>query len=102
MESRVSRITKQDRLRILELAAGVASEAAKNTNVVWMIEFQELLVEALYRKMTSLLESDLERFGDAESAVGEPATPVRPKAAKTAPRATAAKSKRAPRATKSA
>ena len=57
----MSRLTKQDRLVILELAADIASEAAQNPNVVWMIEFQEKLVETLYRKMTAMLEFDLEQ-----------------------------------------
>ena len=32
--------------------------AAGNTNVVWMIEFQEELIERLYRKMSDLLLED--------------------------------------------
>jgi hypothetical protein len=51
--------TKSDidiRLRVLELAADIAGEAAQNTNIVWMIEFQEELVERLYRRMMTLLE----------------------------------------------
>jgi len=56
----MSRLTKQDRLVILELAADIASEAAQNPNVVLTIEFQEKLVETLYRKMTAMLASDLE------------------------------------------
>jgi hypothetical protein len=53
--------TKSDvetRLRVLELAIEIASEAAQNTNIVWMIEFQEELVERLHRKMMVLLEED--------------------------------------------
>ena len=56
----MSRLTKQDRLVILKLTADIASEAAHNPNVVWTIEFQEKLVETLYRKMTAMLASDLE------------------------------------------
>jgi len=56
----MSRLTKQDRLVILKLTADIASEAAHNPNVVWTIEFQEKLVETLYRKMTAMVASDLE------------------------------------------
>ena len=48
----MSRLTKHDRLAILELASEIAAESAQNPNIVWMIEFQEQLVAALYRKMT--------------------------------------------------
>lgn len=60
----MSRITKKDRLQLLQMACDVAAEGAKNPNVVWMIEFQEQLVETLYRKTSALLESDLERCAD--------------------------------------
>jgi len=69
------RITKKDRLHLLQMACDVAAEGAKNTNVVWMLEFQELLVETLYRKMSALLEADLERCADDdedEEAEAEP------------------------------
>jgi Mn-containing catalase len=56
----MSHLTKQDRFHILELAAEIAAEAAQNPSVVWMIEFQEQLVESLYRKMTAMVESDLD------------------------------------------
>lgn len=56
----MSRLTKQDRLVILKLTADIACEAAQNPNVVLTIEFQEKLVETLYRKMTAMLASDLE------------------------------------------
>jgi glucose-6-phosphate 1-dehydrogenase len=49
-------LSRSERLKVLELVAEVAGEAAQNTNVVWMIEFQEELVEKLYRKMVALLE----------------------------------------------
>jgi hypothetical protein len=62
----MSRLTKNDRLTILEFASEIASEAAQNPNVVWMIEFQEHLVEALYRKMTDLIEADLEMAEEEE------------------------------------
>jgi phosphopantothenoylcysteine synthetase/decarboxylase len=62
----MSRLTKKDRLTILEFASEIASESAQNPNVVWMIEFQEQLVEALYRKMTDLIESDLARAEEEE------------------------------------
>ena len=46
----------ETRLRVLEMATEIAAEAAQNTNVVWMIEFQEELIERLYRKMISLVD----------------------------------------------
>src|SRR5262245_48112862 len=46
----------ETRLRVLTLATEIASEAAQNTSIVWMIEFQEELVERLYRRMMALLE----------------------------------------------
>lgn len=46
----------ETRLRVLEMVTEIASEASQNTNVVWMIEFQEELVERLYRKMIALVE----------------------------------------------
>lgn len=57
----MSKSTLRDdtRLRVLEIAAQIAGEAAHNTNVVWMIEFQEELVERLYRKMIALMEADV-------------------------------------------
>jgi hypothetical protein len=48
----------ETRLRVLEMASEIAAEAAQNTNVVWMIEFQEQLVERLYKKMISLVDDD--------------------------------------------
>jgi hypothetical protein len=48
-------LSRSERLKVLELVAEIAGEAAQNTNVVWMIEFQEELVEKLYRKMVALL-----------------------------------------------
>jgi|APFre7841882724_1041349.scaffolds.fasta_scaffold141803_1 hypothetical protein len=62
----MSRLTKHDRLAILELASEIAAESAQNPNIVWMIEFQEQLVAALYRKMTSLIEADLEMDEEEE------------------------------------
>jgi hypothetical protein len=57
----VSHLSKRDRFLILEMVTEIASEAAKNTNVAKMVEFQQQLVESLYRKMTAMLEEDLER-----------------------------------------
>ena len=57
----MSKLTRKERLKVLEMATDVAAEAAGNTNVVWMIEFQEELIERLYRKMSDLL---LEREED--------------------------------------
>jgi glucokinase len=48
----------ETRLRVLEMATEIAAEAAQNTNVIWMIEFQEELVERLFRKMISLIEDE--------------------------------------------
>jgi hypothetical protein len=48
----------ETRLRVLEMATEIAAEAAQNTNVIWMIEFQEELVERLFRKMISLVDED--------------------------------------------
>jgi hypothetical protein len=62
----MSRLTKHDRLAILELATEIASESAQNPNIVWMIEFQEQTVEALYRKMVDLIEADLEMLEGEE------------------------------------
>jgi hypothetical protein len=55
-ESSMNRLSREERLAVLELVTEIASEAARNPNVVWVIEFQEQLVETLYRKMTALLE----------------------------------------------
>lgn len=60
----MSRLNKRDRLRLMELAAEVAGEASRNTNVVFMIEFQEMLIERVYLKMSSLLEADLRGGAD--------------------------------------
>jgi hypothetical protein len=57
MAKRKSQI--ETRMRVLELVSQVAAASAHNVNVVWMIEFQEELVERLYRKMTWLLEENL-------------------------------------------
>lgn len=73
-------LSREERLFVLELVTDIASEAAQNPNVVWMIEFQEELVEKLYRKMVALLEEprmeaqavgDPEHGDDAESGEGQ-------------------------------
>jgi hypothetical protein len=65
-------LSRSERLKVLELVAEIAGEAAQNTNVVWMIEFQEELVEKLYRKMVALLEEPgAADVADADAA-GEP------------------------------
>ena len=46
----------ETRLRVLEMATEIAAEAGQNPNVVWMIEFQEELIERLYRKMIALID----------------------------------------------
>jgi len=52
----MSKLSVDDRLSLMEMVSEIASEAARNTNVVWMLEFQEELVERLYRKMVALVE----------------------------------------------
>ncbi len=49
---------REERLKILEMVSEIASEAATNPNVVWMIEFQNELVESLYHTMVRLVEQD--------------------------------------------
>ena len=74
-------LSREERLFVLELVTDIASEAAQNPNVVWMIEFQEELVEKLYRKMVALLEeprteagatsaNDAERGDDVDTREG--------------------------------
>jgi hypothetical protein len=62
----MSRLNKRDRMQLMELAAEVAGEASRNPNVVFMIEFQEMLIERVYLKMSSLLEADLHGGPDAD------------------------------------
>ena len=45
----------QKRLEIMEMVTEIAANAATNHNVEFMIEFQEELIERLYRKMSALL-----------------------------------------------
>lgn len=52
----MSKLNIEDRLAVMEMVSEIAAEAAQNTNVVWMIEFQEELVERLYRRMVALIE----------------------------------------------
>ncbi len=40
-----SSVKAETRLRVLAMVTEIAGHAADNTNVVWMIEFQEELVE---------------------------------------------------------
>jgi hypothetical protein len=49
----------KDRIEVMEMVAGIAASAATNHNVQFMIEFQEELIERLYRKMTTLLLENL-------------------------------------------
>jgi hypothetical protein len=49
----------ETRMRVMEMATEIVAEAAQNTNVLWMIEFQEELLERLYRKMIGLLEEGI-------------------------------------------
>jgi len=62
----MSHLSKKDRLKIMEMVAEIASEAAKNPNVVWMIEFQEELVCTLYHTMVALVEHDEDDFPDED------------------------------------
>ena len=54
----MSKLKRSERLEILEMAADIAAGAAHNHNVQFMIEFQEELVERLYRRMVRLVEED--------------------------------------------
>lgn len=60
----MSELSRKQRLKVLEMVTEIAAEAAGNTNVVWMIEFQEELIERLYRKMSDLLLEDEEDDDD--------------------------------------
>jgi len=60
-----SKLSDETRLQVLAMVTEIAGQAAHNTNVVWMIEFQEELVERLYRKMTALMEEG-DDSGNAE------------------------------------
>jgi hypothetical protein len=63
----MSGLSKKERLKVLEMVTEIASEAAKNPNVVWMIEFQEELVVTLYHTMVALVEHDDEDEDFAET-----------------------------------
>lgn len=54
----------KDRIEVMELVAEIAARAATNHNVTHMIEFQEELIDRLYRKMSNLLLEDLPRDED--------------------------------------
>ncbi len=56
----MSELSPKQRLKVLEMVTEIAARAAGNANVVWMIEFQEELIERLYRKMSDLLLEDQE------------------------------------------
>jgi hypothetical protein len=65
----MSTLSRKERFKVLELVAEIAGEASHNTNVIWMIEFQEELVDKLYRKMIALLEEPgAAAAGDAAAA----------------------------------
>lgn len=49
------------------MATEIAAEAAQNTNVISMIEFQEELVERLFKKMISLIEEDTGKGSSTEA-----------------------------------
>ena len=61
-----SRLRDETRLHVLAMATEIAGQAAHNTNIVWMIEFQEELVERLYRKMMALMEEGDDSGSDDE------------------------------------
>ena len=95
-------LTREERLKVLELVAEIAGEAAQNTNVVWMIEFQEELVEKLYRKMVALLEEPGAAAAPDSGAAVEPdddeaeaGTPVSAPRAPARPRKAAGKARKA-------
>jgi hypothetical protein len=54
------------RLRVMEMVTEIAAEATKNPNITWMLEFQELLVDRLYRKMIGLLEEGTEKDSEED------------------------------------
>ncbi len=64
----MSELSREQRIKVLEMATRIAAGAGANTNVVWMIEFQEELVERLYRKLSELLleEQDDDEDDDDE------------------------------------
>ena len=61
-----SKLRDETRLHVLAMATEIAGQAAHNTNIVWMIEFQEELVERLYRKMMALMEEGDDSGSDDE------------------------------------
>jgi hypothetical protein len=62
----MSSLCKKDRLKVMEMVAEIASEAAKNPNVVWMVEFQEELVCTLYHTMVALIDQDDDEFPEED------------------------------------
>ena len=95
-------LTRKERLKVLELVAEIAGEAAQNTNVVWMIEFQEELVEKLYRKMVALLEEpgaavapDAGAAAGTDGDAGDVGTPAPAPRAPARPRKAAGKARKA-------
>lgn len=61
----------ETRLRVMEMAAEIAAEAAHNPNVVFMIEFQEELVERLFKKMIALIDEGSVKDRTAEESSAE-------------------------------
>ena len=51
----MSELSPKQRIKVLEMVTRIAAEAAGNHNVVSMIEFQEELIERLYRKLSDLM-----------------------------------------------
>jgi len=60
----VGTLPPDQRLEVMEMVSEIAARAATNHNVQHMIEFQELLIERLYRKMSALLLEDLSADDD--------------------------------------
>ncbi len=63
----MNELSPKQRMKVLEMVTRIAADAAGNHNVVSMIEFQEELIERLYRKMSHLILEDQERGHDEYS-----------------------------------
>jgi hypothetical protein len=72
-----SKSSEETRLQVLAMATEIAGHAAVNPNVVWMIEFQEELVERLYRKMMTLMEESNDSGSEDDEDEGEREKPGR-------------------------
>ncbi len=63
----MSDLSPKQRIKVLEMVTRIAAEAAGNHNVVCMIEFQEELIERLYRQLSSLVLEGEEETNQAYS-----------------------------------